>query len=359
MIANTAYDSVTLSSEMLAENKIRISFHYFDPDFKEWYLVGLGWCAGHGLGNKLVTSSGQGCRVFRGHAIVTLKNRQGPPMNDRKRILMTGATDGIGIVTAGILLRDDIELIILCRNPEKGARVRERLFAESGNPHISLVSCDLASLSSIRQAAEQIASQFAPLDVVINCAGIYQSERQESVDGFEMHLAVNYLSGFLLTRLLLPAMNKQTPARILMVSGETARFGRIHFDDLNCEAKFSTLRAYAQSKLANIMFAFSLSERLVGSNISCAAMHPGPAATGHLQAGPGWLSWFWSHLTPKPDSAARRVAAVALMDPSREKTLNYYFGKTRFFAPGQARRKADRDRLWEVTSRMLALPEEL
>lgn len=269
-----------------------------------------------------------------------------------KRILMTGATDGIGLETARQLLKNDVELILLCRNQKKGEQVKKDLIDSSGNDRIRLIHCDLASLESIRDAAEQVLAQFVPLDVIINCAGVYQSERQVSVDGFEMHFAVNYLASYSLTRLLLPAMNQKTPARIVIVSGETARFGKIHFDDLQHEKKFSTLRAYAQSKLANIMFAFSLGERLQGANIQCVAMHPGPAATSHLKKGPAWLNWLWTTALPGPANAASRVATLALKENIGETSHNYYFGKQRFWAPFPAYSKDKRDRLWQISEEL-------
>ncbi|HKK45046.1 MAG TPA: SDR family oxidoreductase [Balneolaceae bacterium] len=192
----------------------------------------------------------------------------------KQTILITGATDGIGELTAKKLAGQGAHLLIHGRNSEKLDRVAKEIQEETGNLSIKKYLADFASLENVRELAEKVLSDHPSLDVLINNAGLgFEDERQESEDGYELRFAVNYLAPFLLTQLLLPAIKKGAPSRIVNVS--SAGQQPIDFDDVMLEHNYSATRAYRQSKLALIMFTIDLAEKLKDDNITVNSLHPG------------------------------------------------------------------------------------
>jgi NAD(P)-dependent dehydrogenase (short-subunit alcohol dehydrogenase family) len=265
--------------------------------------------------------------------------------------VLTGATGGIGNVVAHRLIEADHHVVVLVRNAERGESLCEEL-GESAR----WVSCDLASLESVRDAAQRLQLCLPHIDRLINNAGVYLSSKHRTVDGFETHFGVNYLAPFLLTHLLLPALGRAPLARIVNVSGETARFARINLKDLNRERRFTTLGAYGQSKLAQILFSRTVAERLQGTNVTVNALHPGPASTGHLSSASRGLRGFWS-LMPGPERAGGNVSRLALDPAFDEVSGRYYFGGLRGFAPFSAYRRGLRERLYAQTAALVAVEE--
>jgi len=189
-------------------------------------------------------------------------------------ILLTGATDGIGEITARKLAEQGAHLLLHGRNPEKLEGVSTKIQEATGNDTIETYLADFSALANVRQLAEDILNDHNSLDVLINNAGLgFEDERQESDDGYELRFAVNYLAPFLLTHLLLPALKKAAPSRIINVS--SAGQHPIDFDDVMLENNYTATRAYRQSKLALIMFTIDLAERLKEDNISVNSLHPG------------------------------------------------------------------------------------
>ncbi len=196
-----------------------------------------------------------------------------------KHVAITGPTAGIGRSAAEELARRGARLTLLCRNPEKGQALSEELL-QLGAPEVDLVEMEMSSLASVRSAAASVLSSGEPIDVLLNNAGVVNTRRHESADGFEETLAVNHLAPFLLTGLLLPALRQAPQSRIVNVASAAHAFVRdMGFDDMQASKSYKTFREYGRSKLANILFTRSLAQRLEGGSITVNCLHPGAVST--------------------------------------------------------------------------------
>lgn len=198
-------------------------------------------------------------------------------------ILITGATDGIGLETAQQLAKLGHELVLHGRTEAKAARASDAVLEKSPAAKIHTAHAELADLGEVVRMANSLNALLPRLDVLLNNAGVYMAERKASRDGFEMTLAVNHLAHFLLTALLLPLLKKSSEPRVVTVSSVAHMSGRIALDNLNSERHFDGYAAYANSKLANALFAAELARRepWLASN----SLHPGVIDTKLLHAG--------------------------------------------------------------------------
>jgi NAD(P)-dependent dehydrogenase (short-subunit alcohol dehydrogenase family) len=192
-------------------------------------------------------------------------------------ILVTGATAGHGRALAAELAAGGATVLIHGRDDDRGRETIDEIRDRTGNERLAWLRADLASLEETRELAEQVAAAHGRLDALVSNAGIGyttngQNQRLESRDGYELRFAVNYLAGYLLTRLLLPKLNASAPARIVNVA--SAGQVPIDFDDVMLERDYDGTRAYRQSKLAQIMFTFDLAEELHGSEVTANCLHP-------------------------------------------------------------------------------------
>ena len=215
-----------------------------------------------------------------------------------RRALVTGASSGLGLVTAAQLARHGADVLVAVRDRVKGASALAHIeSAAGGSGSARLLDLDLADLASVRAAAAEVSA--SPLHLLVNNAGVMAIPRRETADGFEMQLGTNHLGHMALTLLLLPALaaggGARTPSRVVTVSSGAHRMGRIDLDDLMGERSYSPWKAYGQSKLANLLFAFELQHRLdtSGLPVGSYAAHPGYAATNLQAVGPqmegsGW-----------------------------------------------------------------------
>lgn len=206
-----------------------------------------------------------------------------------KICMVTGATDGIGQVTARALAGKGATVIVVGRNPDKGAAVIEEIRQQTGNRAVEFMLADLSAQADIRQLADQFKQDYQRLDVLVNNAGGFFMGRQETEDGIELTLALNHLNYFLLTNLLLDTLKASAPARIVNVSSRAHRDGRINFDDLEGKRTYKGWRAYQQSKLANVLFTYELARRLEGTGVTANALHPGFVAS-NFGINNGWLA---------------------------------------------------------------------
>jgi NAD(P)-dependent dehydrogenase (short-subunit alcohol dehydrogenase family) len=197
-----------------------------------------------------------------------------------KTVLVTGATNGIGFVTARELAKMDAVVLMVARDEKKGRAKLEEIRKTVPNAKLELLLADLSSMASIRQLATNITAKYSSLDVMVNNAGAFYSDRRVSKDGFEMTFALNHIGYFLLTNLLLETLKRGKNARIVSVSSGAHLAAKINFDDLQFEQKFSGWAAYCTSKLMNVLFTKELSRRLAGTGVTANCLHPGFVNTG-------------------------------------------------------------------------------
>ena len=195
--------------------------------------------------------------------------------------VVTGANSGLGYQTALQLARHGAHVILACRDPGRGAEALSRLRASAPGAPVELVRLDLSDLSSVRTFAAELTRAKEGLDILVNNAGVMAIPPQKTADGFEMQFGTNHLGHFALTGLLLPSLLARRGARVVTVSSNAALFGRMRFDDLQAERRYSRWPAYAQSKLANQLFMLELNRRAkkAGLDLVSVGSHPGYSAT--------------------------------------------------------------------------------
>jgi NAD(P)-dependent dehydrogenase (short-subunit alcohol dehydrogenase family) len=205
-----------------------------------------------------------------------------------KTVLVTGANSGIGFEAARAFAHGRANVVLACRDEARGEAAVARIRIETPSAQVELLPMDLASLLSVRRAAERFAAAHERLHVLCNNAGVMAIPRTLTADGFEMQFGVNHLGHFALTGLLLERLLAAGHARVVTVSSTAHRIGHIHFNDLSGERRYHKWAAYSQSKLANLLFAFELQRRLsaCGAAAISVACHPGYAATNLQMVGP-------------------------------------------------------------------------
>ena len=196
-----------------------------------------------------------------------------------KVCMVTGATAGIGIVTAKALAQQGATVIVAGRNKEKSVSTVDQIRKETENHDVEYILADLSVQKEVRKLADDFKSKFKRLDILVNNAGAVFDKRFETADGLEMTFALNHLSYFLLTDLLLDTIKASVPSRIINVSSDAHKGAKINFDDIQGKKKYGAMRAYGQSKLANILFTYELARKLEGSGVTSNALHPGFVAS--------------------------------------------------------------------------------
>ena len=219
-------------------------------------------------------------------------------------ILVTGATDGIGRATALGLARRGARVLVHGRSRPKAEAVAQAIRRAGGQA--DPVVADLASLAEVHRLAAEVRAAAPRLTVLLHNAGVFQNERSESREGYELTFAVNHLAPFLLTALLLDHLTASSPARVVTVASVAHGQGRLDFDDLQSRRDYSGYAAYAASKLANVLFARALARRLEGTAVTSNALHPGVVTTKLLEAGFGMTG-----ITPEQGAATSIWAATA------------------------------------------------
>jgi NAD(P)-dependent dehydrogenase (short-subunit alcohol dehydrogenase family) len=212
------------------------------------------------------------------------------PDQDGRIAIVTGANSGLGRITALELARHGAQVVVACRSVEKGEAAADEIQAVAGGPKPRVHALDLGSLDSVRRFAAQFSGQ--RVDLLVNNAGVMMTPRRTTTDGFELQLGTNHLGHFALTGLLLDALQRSDSARIVTLSSNEHKGGRIDFDDLQQERTYSPRGAYQRSKLANAVFAIELDRRLRAARSPTISVfaHPGYSATNLQSSGPTGLA---------------------------------------------------------------------
>ena len=278
---------------------------------------------------------------------------------DEKVCLITGATSGIGKATAMELASMGASIVMVGRDRGRGEAALAEIKETSANASVDLMLADLSSQEEIRRLADEFKDAYPRLDVLVNNAGLFRSERITTADGLETTFAVNHLAYFLLTNLLLDVLKSSAPSRIVNVSSGDHKSGAIDFDDLQQEMGYKGAKAYSQSKLANVLFTHELSRRLEGTGVSANCLHPGAGIRTNFGSGVsgvfGFMVRAMGPLMKSPEKGAETSVYLA-SSPEVEGVSGRYFVKI------AEARSSDESyderlgrRLWEVSAELTNL----
>ena len=274
-------------------------------------------------------------------------------------VVVTGANSGVGRSAAELLARAGASVVMVCRNEERGRAALEEVQRMSSEGRVRLEVADLSSLSAVRELAERLAG-LGPVDVLVNNAGVYRAGLEVSEDGLEMTMAVNHIGHFALTRLLLPQL-EEAGGRVINVSSNGHRSGdlkRAPLEDiLTGRGSYNGLQAYADSKLANVLFAFELSRRVASAGVASTALHPGVLSTRIWNQNRNPLSLLMSLFKPfmgSPSIGGKAVYRLAVDAAVAEVDGRYFHVEKESRAADQAYDTALAGELWTISARLTA-----
>ena len=241
--------------------------------------------------------------------------------------MVTGANAGIGRETVRGLAKAGMQVVLVCRDRERGEEALADVRNDTGNDRLTLLLADLSSQASLRHLVQTYLKHFSQLHVLINNAGVICQERELTEEGIERQFAVNHLAPFLLTNLLLETLKQSAPARIITVSSQMHQRTNLDFDNLQGEKHYHPRGIYAQTKLANVLFTKELARRLRGTGVTANALHPGTVATGlfgRFLGLPGWLRFLsdWYGISPERGAETSIYLATS---PAVAQTTGEYF----------------------------------
>lgn len=271
--------------------------------------------------------------------------------------MVTGANSGIGKVVARELARMGSSVILVCRDPQKGEAARSEITAQTGNSSVELMIADLASLAAVRKLAADFTAKYDCLRLLVNNAGLILGKRVVTPDGLEAQFVINYLSQFLLTNLLLPTLKASAPSRIVNVSSSAHYQGHMHFDDLQLARGYSAIKAYCQSKLAQVLFTRELARRLEGTGVTVNAVHPGAVRTRWADEG-GLLGIGVRLARPfmlSPAKGAETPLYVSVSPEVEGVSGKYYAKKKDTQASQESYDESEAKRLWDVSMQLSGL----
>lgn len=277
---------------------------------------------------------------------------------DGKVCLVTGASAGIGLVTARELVRQGARVIGVGRSTERCAEAASQIRQQVGTGEIDYLIADLSSQADLRRLTVEIHERTSRLDVLINNAGGIFLNRFETADGHEMTFALNHLAYFLLTDLLLDLLKSSAPARIVSVASEAHKGAQVNFDDPEGKIRYSGWRAYQQSKLANILFTRELARRLEGTGVTANCLHPGYVKTQIFRAEgvAGWLLRRAADLFAISPQRGAETSIYLATSPEVAGQSGCYFVKKKATASSRASQDdAAAQRLWQLSAELTGL----
>ncbi len=276
-----------------------------------------------------------------------------------KTILVTGATNGIGLEAAVSFARAGALTVITGRDDGRIETALDLIRRRSGSDCVEALRADFASQAQVRALAAEFLARHERLDVLVNNAGSVHPRRVLTEDGIEATFAVNHLAPFLLTNLLLACLVSSAPARIVNVASRAHEDGTMDFTDLNFDCGYRIMRAYARSKLANVLFTRALARRLEGTGVVVHAVHPGTVGTGIWSHGaPAWARGFFNavfapvrHFAMLPPERGAQTLVHAATDPGLAERTGLYLVENRPQEPAdRARDEVLAERLWEESA---------
>jgi NAD(P)-dependent dehydrogenase (short-subunit alcohol dehydrogenase family) len=277
-----------------------------------------------------------------------------------KIVLVTGATNGIGKAAALGLAKLGATVVIAGRDHARTGAVLHEIKAKTGNESVDMLVGDLSSIAEVRRVADEFKRKYTRLHVLVNNAGGYFAQRQETIDGFEMTFGLNHLNYFLLTHLLLDTLKASAPARIINVSSDAHHRLQVNFDDLHSRQSYPMggFQAYGQSKLCNVLFTYELARRLGEGGVTVNAMHPGAVRTGFGHNNRGiWkaLILLFQFFSLTPEQGADTVIYMAAA-PEIEGVSGKYFTKRQAVQSSDASYdEAAARRLWDISEELTGL----
>jgi NAD(P)-dependent dehydrogenase (short-subunit alcohol dehydrogenase family) len=272
--------------------------------------------------------------------------------------VVTGASSGIGLYTALGLARAGMRVVMAGRDRVRTETARRFVAARAPGAPVEIALADFAALAEVRRLADELRAAHDRIDVLVNNAGLFSPGHRVSADGFELTFAVNHLAPFLLTNLLLNRLRASAPARIVTVASEAHRGQRIDPVTLAHPAHGSATGTYGRSKLCNILFTRALAERLSGSGVVAACLHPGMVATGIGQRG-GLFELGWRLMKPfmlSPERGAETALFLATVPDAAPFHGGYLIRKALADPDPTARDGALARRLWDESARLVGLP---
>lgn len=286
-----------------------------------------------------------------------MRNAANPTADmDGKVCLVTGATSGIGEITAAALAARGAQVIVVGRNQQKAEDTVQQIKSETGSDFVHYLLADFADLQQIHDLVSSFKSQYSRLDVLINNAGAYFNTRRQTVYGAEMTFLVNHLAPFLLTNLLLDMIKMSPAARVINVSSDAHQYGSMDFDNLEFKRGYFGMRAYARSKLANILFTYELARRLDGGKIKVNALNPGHVATDIYRTnfsviGP-FLKWFMGFFALTPEEGAETPIYLASSAEVESVTGRYFYKREAVQSSPTSYDQNVAHQLWLVSERL-------
>lgn len=283
----------------------------------------------------------------------------GIPSLAGKTAVVTGATSGLGLEAAVAMARAGARVLMVGRNPVRTAAALENVRRRSGSGAVETLLCDLSSQASIRRLAAQVLALTPSLEILVNNAGTVSVERKVTADDIEITFAVNHLGYYLLTRLLYERLVASAPARIVNVASHLHYKGTLDLGDLGFERGYHVLKAYARSKLGNVLFTRELAKRLRGTGVTVNALHPGSVASNIWSGAPRWtqpiLAIAKRLFMISPEEGAGRITYLAA-SPDVAGDTGLYFENDRPTPPSQlACDDTLAARLWDASARLVQL----
>lgn len=283
---------------------------------------------------------------------------------ENKICVITGANAGLGYASSLALAKKKASLFLICRSEEKGKKAQANLVKNSKNEKIHLVLADLSSQADLQRAAQTIQAQTSRVDVLLNNAAMVASQRQTNEAGIEKLFAVNHLAYFYLTHLLMPQLQQSKDARVINIGSGNHFRGKMHFDDLFLEKQYHPLKAYNQTKLANLLFTYELDRQLQAKgwehiNTNCA--DPGLNNTRIGEKNTNWLhKLIWSlrrRQGQDPHEGAKCQIYLASSSEVRGISGKYWFQSKAVASSDASYKQEDAKRLWEISMSLCGIED--